>query len=62
MHEFSTLLRRDLQLALRHGMDSFMVVMFFVIAVALFPFGVGPEPSQIIRDVPATEELLKLAV
>ena len=24
--------------------------------------GVGPEPSQIIRDVPATEELLKLAV
>ena len=24
--------------------------------------GVGPEPSQIIKDVPAVEELLKLAV
>jgi adenylosuccinate synthase len=24
--------------------------------------GVGPEPSQIIKDIPAIEELLKLAV
>ena len=42
---FSVLLRRDLRLALRHGSDTVMVLAFFVIAVALFPFGVGPEPK-----------------
>ena len=30
-------------------MDSIMVVMFFVIAVALFPFGVGPEANILSR-------------
>jgi heme exporter protein B len=42
---FAGLLRRDLRLALRHGSDTVMVLAFFVIAVALFPFGVGPEPK-----------------
>jgi heme exporter protein B len=30
-------------------MDSVMVVAFFVIAVILFPFGIGPEPNVLAR-------------
>lgn len=48
-HGFAILLKRDVRLALRQGMDSFMAVMFFVIAVALFPFGVGPDPAILAR-------------
>jgi len=43
------ILRRDLRLALRQGSDSLAAVMFFVMAVALFPFGVGPEPNMLAR-------------
>jgi len=46
---FTAVVKRDLRLALRQGMDSFMVVMFFVLAVVLFPFGVGPEPNILAR-------------
>ena len=46
---FVTIVKRDLKLAFRQGMDSVMVVMFFVIAVVLFPFGVGPEPNILAR-------------
>lgn len=46
------LLARDLRLALRHGADTLTVVGFFVIAVALFPFGVGPEPNTLARIGP----------
>jgi heme exporter protein B len=49
MSAFTTIVGRDLRLALRQGMDSLMVVMFFVIAVVLFPFGVGPEPNVLAR-------------
>lgn len=49
MSRFLLIVRRDLRLALRQGMDSVMVVMFFVIAVVLFPFGVGPEPNVLAR-------------
>ena len=49
MSSFITILSRDLKLAYRHGMDSVMVVMFFVIAVVLFPFGVGPEANILAR-------------
>jgi len=49
MRSFTEILRRDLKLAYRQGMDSVMVVMFFVIAVVLFPFGVGPEPGILAR-------------
>lgn len=52
MSAFAALVRRDLALALRQGMDSLMVVMFFVIAVVLFPFGVGPEPNILARIAP----------
>ena len=43
------LFRRDLRLALRQGGDVGLVVGFFVLAVLLFPFGVGPEPELLGR-------------
>lgn len=43
MNRFVDVVRRDLRLALRQGSDSIMVVTFFVLAVVLFPFGIGPE-------------------
>ena len=43
MNGFGALLRRDLRLALRQGSDTATVLAFFVIAVSLFPFGVGAE-------------------
>ncbi len=49
MSGFWTIVRRDLKLAQRQGMDSYMVVAFFVIAVVLFPFGVGPEANILAR-------------
>ena len=52
MSGFVSVLRRDLRLALRQGTDSLMVVMFFVIAVVLFPFGVGPDPNILARIAP----------
>jgi heme exporter protein B len=52
MNGFAAIVGRDLRLALRQGIDSLMVVMFFVIAVVLFPFGVGPEPNVLARIGP----------
>lgn len=49
MNVFVRIVKRDLRLAQRQGMDSVMVVAFFVIAVVLFPFGVGPEASILAR-------------
>ena len=45
MAPFLALLKRDLKLAARHGLDSFMVVAFFVLVVTLFPLAVGPEQA-----------------
>lgn len=49
MTRFLAVVRRDLRLAWRQGMDSVMVVAFFVLAVVLFPFGLGPEPNILAR-------------
>ena len=49
MQGFRQILLRDLRLAVRQGMDAFMAVTFFVIAGALFPLGVGPEPGVLAR-------------
>jgi len=46
---FAALVARDLRLALRQGSDAALVVAFFVLAVVLFPFGVGPEPQLLAR-------------
>ena len=49
MNGFMTILKMDLQLAIRQGIDSMTVVMFFVLIVVIFPFGVGPEPNILAR-------------
>lgn len=52
MNALMVLFRRELRLAMRQSADSVMVVAFFVIAVVLFPFGVGPEPNMLARIGP----------
>jgi heme exporter protein B len=49
MAAFIGLFRRDLRLAARQGGDTSLVLGFFVIAVVLFPLGVGPEPAVLQR-------------
>ena len=49
MRAFVGLVERDLHLALRQGGDTGLVLGFFVLAVVLFPFGVGPEPAVLQR-------------
>lgn len=45
-------IRRELRLALRQAGDSAVIVMFFVLAAILFPFGIGPEPNTLERIAP----------
>ena len=52
MSRFLLLVRRDLRLALRQGSDIAVAVLFFVLTVILFPFGVGPEPNLLARMGP----------
>ena len=49
---FFSLVGRDLRLALRGGIGSLVVVVFFFIAVALFPLGIGPESALLERVAP----------
>jgi heme exporter protein B len=39
---FAAIVRRDLQLGLRRSADSLQPLLFFVIALVLFPLGIGP--------------------
>lgn len=49
MSRFTHMVGRDLKLAMRQGSDASIAVMFFVLCVVLFPFGVGPEPNILAR-------------
>ena len=49
MAAFLGLIRHDLRLAARQGGDIGLVLGFFVLAVILFPFGIGPEPELLRR-------------
>ena len=49
---FLQVVLRDVNLALRQGSDSLMVLGFFVVAVVLFPLGIGPEPQLLARIAP----------
>jgi heme exporter protein B len=49
MEAFLGVFRRDLRLALRQSGDTGLVLGFFVLAVVLFPLGVGPEPVVLQR-------------
>ena len=46
------LIRRDTRLVVRHRGELANPVMFFVIVVSLFPFGVGSDPEQLARIGP----------
>ena len=52
MSIFLTIVRRDIGLAVRGGIGSLVAVVFFIIAVALFPLGVGPELNLLTRIAP----------
>ncbi|MFL5338236.1 MAG: heme exporter protein CcmB [Geminicoccaceae bacterium] len=49
MRPLAVLLRRDLALASRRLADSAMGLAFFVVALSLFPFGVGASPDILAR-------------
>jgi heme exporter protein B len=49
---FGAVYLRDLRLALRRRVEALLPVVFFVVAVSLFPLGVGPEP-QTLRQIAA---------
>jgi heme exporter protein B len=49
MAPFTAVFRHELRLALRQAGDTGLVLGFFVLAVVLFPFGVGPEPAVLER-------------
>jgi heme exporter protein B len=44
---FRAVYMRDLRLALRRRIEALLPVAFFVVAVSLFPLGVGPEPQTL---------------
>lgn len=49
---FLAVYARDLRLALRRRVEALLPLMFFVVAISLFPLGVGPEP-QTLRQIAA---------
>ena len=49
---FAALLSRELRLALRHGGDTAGALLFFFVAGALFPLGIGPAPETLSRIAP----------
>ena len=52
MNRLALVIRRELLLALRQMGDSVVIVLFFVLAAVLFPFGIGPEPNLLARMAP----------
>ena len=49
---FLRLIGRELTLVVRGGISSLMAVVFFVLAVTLFPLGIGPELGLLSRIAP----------
>ena len=49
MSAFIALLRRELTLSYRQGVDGWVVVLFFLAAGILFPFAIGPEAGILMR-------------
>jgi heme exporter protein B len=52
MSGFSAILGREMRLALRHGGDTAGALLFFFVAGALFPLGIGPAPETLSRIAP----------
>jgi heme exporter protein B len=49
---FSTIVARDLRLAARRRVEALLPIAFFLVAVSLFPLGVGPEPQTLRQIAP----------
>jgi len=49
---FWCVLRRDLMLASRRRIDALLPLAFFLVALSLFPLGVGPEPKTLREIAP----------
>ena len=54
MNAFIAIVRRDVTLALRRLSDTVSVVLFFVLAIVLFPLGIGPELNVLARIAAGT--------
>jgi heme exporter protein B len=54
MKGLGLIIHRELSLALRQTGDSVVIVLFFVLAAVLFPFGIGPEPNILARMAAGT--------
>ncbi|HIC71385.1 MAG TPA: heme exporter protein CcmB, partial [Alphaproteobacteria bacterium] len=54
MNAFIAIVRRDVTLALRRVSDTVSVVLFFVLAIVLFPLGIGPELNLLARIAAGT--------
>lgn len=49
---FATIVARDLRLAARRRVEALLPIAFFLVAVSLFPLGVGPEPQTLRQIAP----------
>ena len=49
---FLCVLQRDLKLASRRRIDALLPLAFFLVALSLFPLGVGPEPQTLRQIAP----------
>jgi heme exporter protein B len=49
MRSFLAILRRDLRISLRRAGEAAQPLVFFILALALFPLGVGPAPEILER-------------
>ncbi|UTV27002.1 heme exporter protein CcmB [Photobacterium atrarenae] len=52
MYAIVQVIRRELLIAFRRQADVFNPLWFFIIAITLFPLGVGPEPNLLARIAP----------
>ena len=49
---FTTIVARDLRLAARRRVEALLPIAFFLVAISLFPLGVGPEPQTLRQIAP----------
>ena len=49
---FAAVYTRGLRLALRRRVEALLPVVFFIVAVSLFPVGIGPEPQTLRQIAP----------
>ena len=57
---FRSIVARDLRLAARRRIEALLPIAFFVVAVSLFPLGVGPEPQTLRQIAPGIVWVLSL--